>query len=221
MAHARLMLLGLGVLSAFALATCRLEPEQQDYTKRFPVGAQPETVTLTLGPGDAAGEAFDTLVAGYLDRGHGALTVSGAAIAQVRAVRARLIRAGIPASTIRTEPTAPAGGVTLSYRRYTIVLPACGDWSTQMTFNTSNADYPAFGCANQRDFGLMLADPADAVSMRPPQPTDAQNADRVIRAYRAGATPAARQSAIQDNADQNVATGSTNGASTAVPTSTR
>jgi pilus assembly protein CpaD len=111
--------------------------------------------------------------------------------------------------------------VTLSYQRYDVTLPSCGDWSTSMTFNASNTDYPAFGCAQQRNLGLMLADPADAVTMRVTQPADVQNADRVIRAYRAGNATTARQSGIQDNADQNVATGATNGAATAVPTSTR
>jgi pilus assembly protein CpaD len=225
MADARLRRLRLGALGALlVLTTCQMEPEQQDYTKRFPIEAQPETVTLTASAGGVAGAQFDTLVAGYLDRGHGPLTVSGSAPPpQMQAVRARLIAAGVPASAIRIERAVGAGPntVTLAYQRYNVVVPVCGDWSKPMQFNPANTDYPEFGCAMQRDLGLMLADPGDAVGMRAPQPTDAQNADRVIRAFRTGNAPAAKQSGIQDSADQNVAAGTTAGAATPVPTSTR
>lgn len=225
MADARPGWLRLGALGALlVLATCQMEPEQKDYTKRFPIQAQPETVTLSVGSiGGAAGERFDTLVAGYLDRGHGPLTISGAAPSQQQAVRTRLIAAGVPASDIRIETAARAAPstVTLSYERYNVVLPTCGDWSAPMQYNPANTDYPEFGCAMQRNLGLMLADPGDAASMRAPQPADAQNLDRVIRAYRTGNAPAAKQSGIQDSADQNVATGTTTGAATPVPTSTR
>ena len=59
------------------------------------------------------------------------------------------------------------------------------------------------------------------MSVRAASPSDAQNAERVIRAYRTGNAPAAKQSGIQDGASQNVATGSTTGAGTTAPTSTR
>jgi len=207
-----------GALGALlALVTCA-EPPQPDYTHRHAIGARPETVTLALDGGGVA--AFDALVAGYLDRGHGPLVIAGAAPPQeTQAVRARLVAAGVPASAIRVEPG--AGALTLRYARYDPVLPACGDWSAAMAFNPDNADYPAFGCAIQRDLGQMLADPADVLGMRAAAPGDVVNEDRVLRAYRAGADTTAKQGAIQDGADQNVATGSTAGAATPVPTATR
>jgi pilus assembly protein CpaD len=225
------------VLAALlVLATCD-EPQQQDYTKRFPIGALPETVTLTVPMGagadpfvGAAGPRFQALVAGFLDRGHGAMAVTQAgegptARAQLAAVRGRLIAAGVPASAILTEPAATAAPdtVTLRYQRYDVVLPICGDWRAPMAFNPDNTDYPAFGCAIQRNLGLMLADPADIVTMRAPAPSDAQNFDRVIKAYRAGTSPEAIEGPAQDSADQNVASGTTPGANAAppAPTSTR
>ncbi|HUZ73006.1 MAG TPA: CpaD family pilus assembly lipoprotein [Stellaceae bacterium] len=219
-----------GIIGALlALAACS-EPIQQDYTKRFPIGAKPETVSLTApdrgsaeplaGGADAA--RFRMLVAGYLDRGHGPLTITiaaGAPETQAAALRHRLVAAGIPASAIQVERGGrdARGTITLRYTRYAVVLPTCGDWSAPMGFNPSNLDDPEFGCSVQRNLGLMLADPGDIVSMRTPQPTDSANAERVIRAYRSGAVTEAKQGTIQDSADQNVATGSTTGASTAVP----
>ena len=223
MADLRSGWLRLGALGAlFVLATCQLEPEQADYTKRFPIAAKAETVTWSPSATAASGETFDALVAGYLDRGHGPLTVA-AAPPQLRSMRARLIAAGVPASAIQVEPARAApGAVTLSYVRYSVVPPNCGtDWSAPMQFNPANTDYPAFGCAQQHNLGLMLADPADIASMRAAAPSDAQNTDRVIRAYRAGNVTSGKQGGIQDSADQNVATGTNPGASTPLPTSTR
>jgi pilus assembly protein CpaD len=203
------------------LAACG-EPVQQDYTKRFPIGARSETVHLTLGAdGGNADASFRTLVAGYLDRGHGPLTLSLTAAtppAREAALRHRLVAAGIPASAIRIDHGG-RGAAMLSYTRYDVILPRCGDWSTPAGYNPANTDYPALGCSVQRNLGLMLADPADIDGPRATEPTDAVNATRVIRAYRSGAATEAKQNAIQDAADQSVATGSTTGQSTAVPAS--
>ncbi len=214
--------LRLGALGAlFVLATCQREPDQADYTRRFPIEAKAETVTWSPNAPATSGETFDTLVADYLDRGHGQLTVAATG-PQLQAMRARLIAAGIPASAIEAAPAHAAGTFTLSYVRYSVVAPNCGtDWSAPMQFNPVNADYPTFGCAQQHNLGLMLADPADIARLRAAAPSDAQNSGRVVGAYRAGTVTNAKQGGIQDSADQNVATGTNAGASTPLPTSTR
>ncbi len=184
------------------LATCA-EPVYQDYAQRFPLGTQPETVTLpahftgNADPfGGAAAESFDTLVDSYLDRGHGPITISGRAPtargtilapARMEQLRQRLIAAGVPASAIRLQLASEGepDTITLSYERYTAVVPACGDWSARMDFNPLNTDYPNFGCAQQHNLGVMIADPADIASMSRAQPSDTANTERVIRAYRA------------------------------------
>jgi len=224
MADPRSGWLRLGALGALlVLATCQLEPEQADYTKRFPIAAKAETVTVPASKPGPAG--FDALVADYLDRGHGPIVVGGVApLPQLEAVRKHLIAAGVPASEIRMAAgvRGTALGVMLSYERYTVVPPDCGsNWSAPMQFNPANTDYPAFGCAQQHNLGIMLADPADIASMHPAAPSDAQNTDRVIRAYRAGNVTNGKQGAIQDSADQNVAAGTNPSASTPLPTSTR
>jgi pilus biogenesis lipoprotein CpaD len=216
------------------LATCA-EPVTQDYTQRFPLGAQPETVSVParyVGAADPfagdARETFDTLVHGYLDRGHGPITIAALAPrpgtsptpARIEQLRQRLIAAGVPASAIRvmmTEEGAP-NTVTLSYERYSAVLPTCGDWSTPMDFNPMNTAYPNFGCDQQRNLGQMVADPADLVSMHQAQPSDTANTERLIKDYRSvvpsSVPPVATESvknSLELNADQNAATGTSVG----------
>ena len=222
--------------SVWLLATCA-EPIYKDYTERYPLGTQPETVTVpakyvgTVDPlagGNA--ERFDTLVQGYLDRGHGPITIAARApvargnpanLARIATLRQRLVTAGVPASMIR-EQLASEGDpntVTLSYERYTAVLPTCGDWSARMDYNPLNTDYPGFGCDQQHNLGAMVADPADLASMHAPAPTDTANTERVIRDYRGvgiglTGTPAATEStknALQGAGDTNAASGSTVG----------
>jgi pilus assembly protein CpaD len=216
------------------LATCA-EPVTQDYTQRFPLGAQPETVSVPahyVGAADPfagnARETFDTLVQGYLDRGHGPITIAalapprgtGPTPARIEQLRQRLIASGVPASAIRvmmTEEGAP-NTVTLSYERYSAVLPTCGDWSSPMDFNPINTAYPNFGCVQQRNLGLMVADPADLVSMHQAQPSDTANTERLMKDYRGVVPPVTApvatesvKNAIELNADQNAASGASVG----------
>ncbi|HXQ52443.1 MAG TPA: CpaD family pilus assembly lipoprotein [Stellaceae bacterium] len=228
------------------LATCA-EPVYQDYTQRFPLGTQPETVSVParfVGTADpfagSAAESFNTLVEGYLDRGHGPITIAArapaargnsAAPARMEALRQRLVAAGVPASMIHLQLASEGqpDTVTLSYERYTAVLPTCGDWSTRMDFNPLNTDYAGFGCAQQRNLGVMVADPADLATMRRPAPSDTANTERVIREYRGvglglGGQPVATESnknSLQSAGDQNAASGSTVGTGATGATSAR
>ena len=214
------------------LATCA-EPVYQDYTQRFPIGTQPETVNLPAhfdGTADpfsgTAAQSFDALVEAYLDRGHGPISISGLAPAargtsrapaRMEQLRQRLIAAGVPASAIRLQFASEGAPdtITLSYERYTALVPTCGDWSAGMDFNPLNTDYPNFGCAQQHNLGVMIADPADLVSMRRAQPSDTANVERVIRAYRAApannagiaTAPEAPKNILQGQADANSASG--------------
>jgi len=95
-----------------------------------------------------------------------------------------------------SEQSAP-GAVTVSYQRYTVAVPNCGDWSASARVDHQNLAHSNFGCSQQRNIGLMAADPADLVRMREPQSTDAQNANRVMQKFRTGQSPAAVPSPLQ------------------------
>jgi pilus assembly protein CpaD len=180
------------------------EPPATDYREKYAVSAYPTTVVMGVHVAGSrlafAGDEeprFNGLVAGYLDRGHGPITLSAPISARpgpglpggLSAVRAKLVAAGVPAGNIQVTLTeqGSADVVTMSYVRYEATLPTCGDWTSPPSYDPYNDVSSNFGCAVQRDIGLMAADPADLVHMRQPAPTDGANAARVIQKYHAGA----------------------------------
>ena len=127
-------------------------------------------------------------------------------------LRQRLIAAGVPASAIRLQLASEGepDTVTLSYERYTALVPTCGDWSAQMDFNPLNIDYPGFGCAQQHNLGVMVADPADLVEHAPRAAVrhrECRTRDpRLPRLHRAVA-PETPKNSLQGEADANAASG--------------
>jgi pilus assembly protein CpaD len=189
--------------TAIALAACtpQVEPPSMDYSQRFPIGVRAETMALTL-PLERAGDddrRLASFAAGCLDRGHGPLTV--VAPVEPRELRERLTASGVPVGSVRTivSDSGARDTVTLRYERYVATLPSCGDWSGSAGRNPWNDVHSNFGCAQQNNLGVMAADPADLVRMREPGPTDTANATRVIQRYRAGESPAAVQSPLQNS----------------------
>jgi pilus assembly protein CpaD len=191
-----------------AVSACAVpDPVPTDYRQKYALPVAAETVVLPLAvgaPGAALSEVderrVELLVSGYLDRSHGPITVSMLApadadasrqVARLRSVSDRLVQAGIPASSIRLLLTdyGPVDAVTLTYQRFDVALPACGDWSSNPRYDHSNDVHSDFGCTLQRDVGLMVADPADLVRMRDASAPDAPNASRVVQKYRAGQPP--------------------------------
>ncbi len=190
------------VAALLAMVAACTDPVATDYREKFALSAHPTTVVFGIHMAGAriafAGDEetqFNSLVASYLDRGHGPLTISAPSGPDSKlppalsAVRARLIAAGVPARDIHMTVTSEgsADTVTMSYERYEAALPTCGDWTSVPSFNPYNDVSSNFGCALQRDIGLMAADPADLVRARPAAPADAQNAGHVVQKYRAGA----------------------------------
>jgi pilus assembly protein CpaD len=101
-----------------------------------------------------------------------------------------LINAGVPKQMaifqVRSEKNAGPDRVELSYSGYSIRVPTCGDWSGQAGFDPSNQSHTNFGCAYQRNTGLMLSNPGDLSVGGDSVERDAQASDRVIRTYRDG-----------------------------------
>jgi pilus biogenesis lipoprotein CpaD len=76
--------------------------------------------------------------------------------------------------------------VELVLERYLVTLPACPDWSRESGTDFSNQPHSNFGCANQTNLGLMVADPKDLVLGRKLAPADGvQQAEGIVR-YRTG-----------------------------------
>jgi pilus assembly protein CpaD len=202
------------LIVALGLSACgpAQEPFATDYREKYSVRVTSETVALALPVPTAAGTMMPedetrlgSVVAGYLDRGNGPLILtvgareSAPSYAELDAIRERLLAAGVPESSIRlvSVPQLPSNVMTLRYERHNVMVPTCGDWSSHPGHNYTNDVHSNFGCANQRNTGLMVADPADLVRMRDAAPTDTQNANRVIQRYRKGEPPAAIPTPLQ------------------------
>lgn len=107
----------------------------------------------------------------------------------------RLIRAGIDPQWIHVQPgAAPLGGghsVVMSFRGFDLEAPECGDWSGGTGFNPGNLPHTNYGCAYQRNFGLMLSDPGELVKARDPESIDPNRLGGITGAYRTGDAPEA------------------------------
>ncbi|MFN3077740.1 MAG: CpaD family pilus assembly lipoprotein [Alphaproteobacteria bacterium] len=107
--------------------------------------------------------------------------------------------------SVQTTTPAPAGPLTkpllpvtpgaekigemvlLSYTRYVVQVPECGNWGEDMVFRPENTPVGNFGCATQRNIGLMVQNPRDLIRMRDaPAAGDAARAQDVMSKYRTG-----------------------------------
>lgn len=76
---------------------------------------------------------------------------------------------GFPDSLIAVEAyhaEGRAAPVRVSYMRYVAEAPVCGYWPTNLANQRDNGNYPNFGCANQHNLAVMVANPADLVGPR-------------------------------------------------------
>ena len=76
--------------------------------------------------------------------------------------------------------------IRLIVGRYVVLPPNCPNFSRPTNTNTGNYSDSNFGCSNQRNLGLMLANPGDLVRGRTLGPADGESLSRGVRAYRAG-----------------------------------
>ena len=193
-------------LAALLLADC-ITPDgpETDSRQKDAVHVHPETAILTARLSDEPGMLIaedefrlSRLVAGYLERSNGPIFVSTAVPQHAEALRLRLVAAGIPASSlvVMVGERGSADSATFRYDRFNVSVPGCGDWSANPSINRKNDVHSNFGCAQQRDFGLMVADPADLVRIRETPSADAQNSSRVLQKYRAGTPPGATPTAL-------------------------
>ena len=65
-------------------------------------------------------------------------------------------------------------------------LPECGDFTMRSSYNYRNVAHSNWSCAVQRNFGAMLANPADLTGAAAFGTRDAARTARVVRDYRAG-----------------------------------
>ena len=117
-----------------------------------------------------------------------------AAMEAVQQVRALLGDNGFADSSISIEAyDAERHGeapVKVSYMRYVAEAPECGNWPTNVAYEPNNLPMPNLGCAQQRNFAAMIANPADLVGPRTVTPRSSERRDVVWDKYQKGDTTA-------------------------------
>jgi len=102
----------------------------------------------------------------------------------------RLMSEGIDAQRIDIRPgAAPLGNehsVVMSFRGYEAKTQECGDWTGAAGFNPGNLPHTNYGCAYQRNFGLMLSDPGELMQSQDEASPDSTFTGSTVRGYREG-----------------------------------
>jgi pilus assembly protein CpaD len=83
--------------------------------------------------------------------------------------------------------------VRVSYLRYVAEAPVCGYWTTNLAEQRDNGNYPNFGCANQHNFAVMVANPADLVGPRTESDRPGERRDVVWDRYTKGKSTGAEK----------------------------
>ncbi len=113
-------------------------------------------------------------------------------------IRSLLTDQGFGESSISVEAYSADGAkdppIRVSYMRYVAEPPQCGDWSTNLAYDPMNMPYPNLGCANQRNLGVMVANPADLLGPRSETPRSGERRDQVWGKYVRGDPTGARKS---------------------------
>ena len=111
----------------------------------------------------------------------------GAAMNAADDARRLMLASGYSESSIATAAY-HAGGrdapLRISYMRYVAEAPDCGqDWSENLARTYQNTPYPDFGCSNQRNLAVMVANPADLLGPRTMTSRDSNRRDDMYGKY--------------------------------------
>jgi len=192
------------LLAALALAGCYSDMPSHPLSPQemHPLRVSQTAMTLALdvppaaaamGPDDTA--RFDRFVDDYLSIGNGPLEIiagerEGAASPRVAMLTERAMRRGVSGKEIKVRLASLGAGrpqpLVLSFRRFLVELPKCGNFNDTPSFNPSNTNGANFGCSLQRNIGQMVANPADLTSAQPMGSINAARTDRVLSQYKAG-----------------------------------
>lgn len=206
---------------ALVLAACTPPPGAPEYRDVFPLKVKKRTfaVTLKFAADQTALIRYeltrvDRFAAEYRRRAISPMLVATSPGDQelihrlrAEALRDDLVKRGLRAENIVIEAgTAPVGSeniIVLMFRGYDVDVPECGDWSGEAGYNPTNLPNMNYGCAFQRNLGLMIANPRDLLWTGALGPMDSRAIDRVLGLYRAGestetALPKAEQGTIAD-----------------------
>jgi pilus assembly protein CpaD len=131
------------------------------------------------------------------------------AVYAVGEIRSLLNDQGFSPAAISVEAYNAEGSreppIRVSYLRYVAQPPQCGDWSTNLAHEPTNLPYPNLGCAGQRNFGAMVANPADLIGPRSETARSSERRDQVwskyVKGEPTGATKSSDERVNKDNSN--------------------
>ena len=180
----------------------------QQETARLEIGVA--AADQTLRPEDYA--ALSRFATDYKDRGRGPLVMSvpaGASNANAAALLSDAVRRELyglmPVSgsitTASYDSGSAAAPIILSFERYVAEIKDCPSSALgDMSKSWDNKASVGFGCANNMNIALMLADPGDVVAPPDMDPSMAGRRASVFDKYRAGQPTATERSADERGA---------------------
>lgn len=179
------------------LGACEVPKGTDDYRVNSPLRVSKETVSLSLpaplSPSGLTGQAaldFDRFVLDYHRRGRNAMAIKAGkgsrhSMDAAGQVRDMLVRGGVSAREISIESGGfEADAVLLTFSAFKVKVPECGKWGQNATLNVANRIHSNFGCATQRNLGLMVQDPGDLNRSPPMSGADGTRYEGVISNYR-------------------------------------
>lgn len=191
----RIITLAAPLALSLAVAACGHPKEAYDYQARHPITVETrlDSAVLTLDDGVSAEEKAKLmkLAAAYgRNPVEGPIEILLGPGAASEDITDALIQAGLEAKSIVTRQAGagelPPGVAVASYPYAVAKVPECGQWDRPVGSDSASRPTDNFGCAIQRNKGLMLADPRDLERARDVTPRDANRSVDVIGKYRKG-----------------------------------
>jgi type IV pilus biogenesis protein CpaD/CtpE len=191
-------------LLMLVLVACEAPRMDSDVNAVHKNSLSTETLTLEI-TGEVnheiSGAAFRYLLREYHMRAKGPMAVevrraglvSEEIDGNIADIVAALNHAGVRDADIIVLPT-PAGGqlnAVISFTANMVTVPDCGDWSTSGTANWANVPQGNFGCATQRNRGLMIANPGDLNSAQTMSNMSGNRGATIVRSVLGTPAPAA------------------------------
>lgn len=138
-----------------------------------------------------AGDAGDSRLVISAPSGSGNEIAAMNAVSQIRGLLADYGYMDSSISVEAFESTAHSQPpLKVSYMRYVAEGPECGNWPVNVAYEPHNLPMANTGCANQRNFAAMVANPADLLGPRTMTPRPGERRDVVWDKYQKGDTTA-------------------------------
>lgn len=199
---ARRLLFAALVTLSMAACSASPDPAEFDYRMKFSLGATRQDAVAEVSDPLASADLarLDQLGREHLRRGAGPVTVTvgaaGRATGEGRAqafgmevaAALRLPPAEVQVAVMESGKPAP-GTAVVTVPVWVAQVPTCGVWDRQITTDYDNNNSPNFGCAMQRNIGMMVQNPADLVRMHDSSGRDGARAVDSVDKYEKGAAP--------------------------------